>query len=333
MTAKQIDKLITVFGGSGFLGRYVVRALVKRGYRVLVAVRRPDLAEFLRASGGVGQIQIVQANIRDHASVARAVDSVDAVVNLVGILAPSGAQTFDAVQGTAPRTIAAAAQAAGVSRLVHISAIGADPQSPSAYARSKAAGERGIFETVPNAIIFRPSIVFGPEDDFFNRFAAMARLSPVLPLIGGGRTRFQPVYVGDVAQAVAIACDMSSDNSPSRAKPGTIYEVGGPDIKTFRECLEMMLSIAHRKRRFVNVPFPIARIQARILEFLPKPPLTVDQVELLTQDNVVSRQAIAEGRTLAGLAIAPRALEVILPTYLDRYRPRGQYDAHTPHGG
>ncbi|WP_425088898.1 complex I NDUFA9 subunit family protein [Stappia sp.] len=314
-------KLVTVFGGSGFLGRHVVRALARRGYRVRVAVRRPDLAEHVQPLGAVGQIMPVQANLRHRWSVDRAVQGADAVVNLVGILYEAGAQSFDAVQTFGPRAVAEAARADGIDTVVHVSAIGADPESPSVYGRSKAMGEAGVFETVPEAVVFRPSIVFGPEDGFFNRFASMARMSPVLPLVGGGVTRFQPVFVGDVAEAVAMAVD-------GQTARGTIYELGGPEIKTFRECLELMLEVIRRKRLLVTLPFSVARVQASVLQLLPNPMLTVDQVELLKSDNVVSEAAIADGRTLDGLGIEARTLMAILPTYLERFREHGQYDAN-----
>lgn len=314
-------KLVTVFGGSGFIGRHVVRALARRGYRVRVAVRRPDLAEHVQPLGAVGQIMPVQANLRHRWSVDRAVVGADAVVNLVGILYEAGAQTFDAVQSFGPRAVAEAARAAGIDRVVHLSAIGADAASPAAYGRSKAAGEQAVLETVPQAVILRPSIVFGPEDDFFNRFASMARLSPVLPLVGGGVTKFQPVFVGDVAEMVARAVD-------GELAPGTVYELGGPEVLSFRQCLETMLKVIRRNRVLVPLPFGIARIQARFLQLLPKPLLTVDQVEMLKVDNVVSEQAEADGRTLKALGIEPRTLAAILPTYLERYREHGQYDAN-----
>ena len=314
-------KLVTVFGASGFLGRHVVLALARRGYRIRAAVRRPDLAEHLQPLGGVGQIMPVQANLRYRWSVDRAVEGADAVVNLVGILYQSGRQSFDAVQGFGPRAIAEAARAAGLNGIVHVSAIGADAASPAAYARTKAAGEAGVLETLPDSVILRPSIVFGPEDDFFNRFAAMARMSPILPLVGGGVTKFQPVYGGDVAAAGAKAVD-------GGCKPGTVYELGGPEVKSFKECLELMLEITRRKRLLLPLPFGAAEMQARVLQLLPKPLLTVDQVKMLRVDNVVSAAAEAEGRTLAGLGINPSSLAAILPSYLTRFREHGQYDAH-----
>src|SRR5580704_15033647 len=277
MTAKtKLDTLVTVFGGSGFLGRHVVRALARRQYRVRVAVRRPELAGFLRPMGRVGQIHAVQANLRYPQSIEAAVRDADIVINLVGILFERGRQRFDAVQTEGADAVARAAAAMGA-RLIHCSAIGADENSPSHYARSKAAGEQAVLATLPSAVIARPSIMFGPEDDFFNRFAALARLSPFLPLIGGGQTRFQPVFVGDVAAAIADAVD-------GKAKPGTIYELGGPDIRTFRQ-----LTTIERHRLLLPIPFALAKLQAAVLQFLPKPPLTPDQVELLKTDNVVSQ--------------------------------------------
>ena len=314
-------KLVTVFGGSGFVGRHIVQALARRGYRVRVAVRRPDLTGHLQPLGGVGQITAVQANLRYGWSVERALQGADAVVNAVGILYEAGRQSFDAVQADGPRAIGEAARAAGIGNLVHISAIGADAGSEIAYWHSKGLGEAGVLETVPNAVIMRLSIVFGPEDDFFNKFAGMAQLSPALPLIGGGRTKFQPVYVGNVAEAVAVAIE-------GGARPGTIYELGGPEVATFRQCLERMLEETGRKRVLVPMPFGVAKIMGRVLGLLPKPPLTTDQVRMLQSDTIVSEAAQADGRTLAGLGIAATAMDVILPTYLVRFREHGQF-AHT----
>lgn len=314
-------KLVTVFGGSGFVGRHVVQALAKRGYRIRAAVRRPDLAEHLQPLGVPGQIMPIQANLRYRWSVDRAVEGADAVVNAVGILAPSGKQTFDAIQHFGPRAIAEAAHAAGLSRITHISAIGADANSASAYARSKAAGEASVLETLPDSTILRPSIVFGPEDDFFNKFANMARFSPVLPLIGGGETKFQPVYVCDVAEAVAKAVD-------GDLMPGATYELGGPEVKSFRECLEDILDITRKHRLLLPIPFEVASAMGKVLQLLPGAPLTADQVALLKTDNVVSEAAIAQGHTLEGIGVKPTTLAAILPTYLDRFREHGQYDAH-----
>lgn len=314
-------KLVTVFGGSGFLGRQVVRALARRGWRIRAACRRPDLAGQLQPCGGPGQIVGVQANIRrDHRwSIERAVEGADAVVNLVGILAASGKQTFSDVQADGAALVAEVAKAAGLSSIVHVSAIGADETSPSEYARSKALGEKAVRHALPDSVILRPSVLFGPDDDFFNKFGFLASLSPVLPLVGGGETRFQPAYVRDVAEAVAVAVD-------GGAKAGATYELGGPEVKTFRECLELVCRASHRKPFLVPMPFGLAKFSAKFLQMLPNPMLTEDQVELLKSDNVVSEAATAEGRTFAGLGIETTAIEAILDSYLWRFRPQGQFD-------
>jgi len=311
------ETLVTIFGGSGFLGRHVVRALAKRHYRIRVAVRRPDLAGHLQPLGRVGQIHAVQANVRYPESVEAAAGHAAIVINLVGILFERGRQRFQAVQAEGAGVVARAAAAAGA-RLVHVSAIGADPQSPALYGRSKAEGEQAVFAAKPDATIFRPSVVFGPEDDFFNRFAAMARLLPVLPLVGGGATRFQPVFAGDVAQAIAKAVD-------GAARAGTIYELGGPQVRTFRQLLEYVLATIGRRRLLVPIPFGLAELQAMVLQALPKPPLTPDQVKLLMRDCVVSAPAETERRTLAGLGIDATGMEVVVPTYLWRFRKAGQF--------
>jgi len=304
----------TVFGGSGFIGRYVVQRLAREGWVVRVAVRRPQAALFLKPMGNVGQITPLAANLRDDASVAAALSGVDAAINLVGILYERGRQSFAAVHAEGAGRVARAAAAAGVARLAHVSAIGADAKSRAAYARSKAAGEAAVQAAFPQATIMRPSIVFGPEDDFFNRFAELARFLPALPLIGGGRTRFQPVYVGDVAAAIVAAIER-----PEAA--GAIYELGGPRVYSFRQLMELLLHEIRRRRLLLTLPTAIARLQASLLELLPVPPLTRDQVDLLEYDNVVA----AGARTLADLGISPVAAEMILPTYLDRYRLRGYY--------
>jgi uncharacterized protein YbjT (DUF2867 family) len=319
------DRLITIFGGSGFLGRHLMRALAKRQYRIRVAVRRPDLAGHLQPLGRVGQIHAVQANLRYPDSIAPAVRHADVVINLVAILFARGRQTFAAVHVAGADAVARAAAAAGA-RMIHVSAIGADPDSPSEYGRTKALGEAAVLAAVPGANIFRPSILFGPEDDFFNRFAAMARLSPVLPLVGGGHTRFQPVFVGDVAEAIARAVD-------GEARAGTTYELGGPEVKTFRQLIEFVLATTERRRLLVPLPFRLAALQAAFLQFLPKPPLTPDQVKLLRSDNVVSAQAERDGRTLPGLGIDPATIAAIVPTYLWRFRKTGQFRPRTPEGG
>jgi uncharacterized protein YbjT (DUF2867 family) len=311
------DTLVTVYGGSGFLGRHVVRALAKRNYRIRVAVRRPDLAFHLQPLGRVGQIHAVQANLRHAASVEAAARDAHVLVNLVGILFERGRQRFDLVHSYGAEQVALAASAHGA-RLVHVSAIGANEHSPAHYARSKAAAEQLVLSALPSAVIMRPSVLFGPEDDFFNRFAALARMSPALPLIGGGLTRFQPAFVGDVARAIADAVD-------GNARAGTIYELGGPDVRTFKELMQYVLATVERKRLLVPVPFFVAKLQAMMLQYLPIPLLTPDQVEMLRVDNVVSDAAKAEGRTLQGLGIEPEPIEAIVPSYLWRFRKTGQF--------
>lgn len=319
MTLSNLPPLVTVFGGSGFVGRHVVRALARRGYRIRVAVRRPDLAGFLQPIGGVGQISFVQANLRYRQSVDRAVEGSDHVINCVGVLFETGRNTFDAVQDFGARAVAEAARAVGT-KLTHISAIGADENSASSYARTKARGEAAVLRTVPDAVILRPSIVFGPEDGFFNKFATMARYAPVLPLIGGGNTKFQPVYVNDVAEAVARSVDGTIER-------GRIYELGGPEVLSFRQCLELMLRVTDRKNPLVSLPFGIASLIGSIASLIPfvTPPLTSDQVTLLRADNIVSDAAKSEGRTLEGMGIEPVLAEAILPSYLVRYRTQGQF--------
>jgi uncharacterized protein YbjT (DUF2867 family) len=316
--------LITIYGGSGFIGRHVVRALAKTGARMRIAVRRPELAGFLQPLGGVGQIIPVQANVRFPDSLLAPAKGADAVINLVGILAPSGKQTFKAVQDEGARHVAEAARAAGAKVLVHGSAIGADPDSPSVYARTKAAGEAAVKEVFPDAVITRPSVVFGPGDGFFNRFAALARLSPALPLIGGGKTKFQPVFAGDVAKAVMASLT-------GKAQTGAVYELGGPEILTMKEVMERVLAYTMRKRWLVPLPFRLAKLQGAILQLLPNPPLTLDQVRLLERDNVVSEAAKRDNRTLEGLGITePVAAEAVVPDYLEQYRPKGQFSDYQP---
>lgn len=316
--ASNQETLVTVFGGSGFLGRNVVRALAKRDFRIRVAVRRPELAGHLQPLGRVGQIHAVQANLRYPASVEAAMRDSHVAINLVGILAAGGAQSFDAVQAKGAESVAKAAAAAGA-RMVHVSAIGADENSTSAYARSKAAGEKAVLAAAPSATILRPSVVFGPEDQFTNRFAALARMSPALPLIGGGATRMQPVYVGDVANAVAQAAD-------GLTKPGATYELGGPEVLTMREIMEAICAITDRSRMLVPLPFGLARLKAFFLQFAPGMlKLTPDQVELLRSDNVVSDAAKTAGLTLEGLGITPDSMEAVAPQYLWRFRAAGQF--------
>jgi uncharacterized protein YbjT (DUF2867 family) len=304
----------TVFGGSGFIGRYVVRNLAKTGAVVRVASRHPSRANFLKTAGHVGQIVPIACDVGSDASVAAAVSEADIVVNLIGILHEGRGAGFQALQAEAPARIARLAREAGASRMVQVSAIGADAASPALYARTKAEGERAVLEAFPDATVLRPSIVFGPEDGFFNRFASMARFAPALPLIGGGRTRFQPVYVGDVAAAV-LAC--LADPSTK----GRTYELGGPRTYEFRELLDLMLREVGRHRALVPLPWGVAETMGGILQRLPSPPLTADQVEMLKRDNVVSPGMPG----LAELGIRPTSVEVILPTYMDRYRAGGRY--------
>ena len=307
---------VTVFGGSGFLGRHTVRALARAGYRVRVAVRHPNLAMYVLPAGNVGQIEIRKTNVRDPDQVKAAVRGADAVVNLVGVLYERGHQNFEEVHVEAAEAIARAAKAEGAKTLVHVSAIGANPEADSAYATSKGEGERRVRAVFPDATILRPSIVFGPEDEFFNRFARLARLSPVLPLIGGGHTKFQPVFVGDVAAAVLKCVEEA-------ATQGKTYELGGANVYNFKELMEFILHVIGRKRLLVPWPFALATINAFFLQFWPKPLLTPDQVMLLKSDNVVTKGA----KTLADLGIHPESVEAIVPTYLWRFRARGQYEA------
>ncbi|MBE0533219.1 MAG: complex I NDUFA9 subunit family protein [Rhodospirillales bacterium] len=303
-------RVVTVFGASGFLGRHLVKRLATEGFIIRAAVRDVDAALFLKTMGDVGQVVIVQANIANPASVAAAIEGADAAVNLVGILAERGRRTFQRLHVDGPAYLAAAAARASLGRLVQVSAIGANAESPSAYARTKASGEAMARTAFPEVTVVRPSIVFGPEDKFFNLFAAMTRCSPVLPLIGGGMTRFQPVYAGDVAQAI---CRILADPATRRQT----YELGGPKIYTFRQLMELMLAEIRRSRPLVPVPFAIASIKAWFLEKTPWPLLTRDQVKLLKSDNVVSPAALG----LDALGITPTPLEAILPTYLARFRP------------
>ncbi len=304
-------RTITVFGGSGFIGRHLVQRLAQRGWRVRVAVRRPDSALFLKPLGDVGQIVPVQANLRDDASVAAAVAGADAVVNLVGILYQSGKQSFEAVHHEGAKRVALAARAAGAKRFVQMSALGAGAESPAEYARSKAQGEQAVARAFPGATIVRPSVVFGPEDGFFNRFAQLAMFSPFLPVIGRPPSgpRFQPVYVGDVAEAIARAIE-----NPAAA--GKTYELGGPDVMTLADVLGRVLAWTGRRRIVAWLPTGLVRLQAAAMELLPVPPLTRDQVKLLMVDNVVSGSLPG----LAELGIQPTAAEAVVPGYLARFK-------------
>jgi uncharacterized protein YbjT (DUF2867 family) len=306
--------LITVFGGTGFLGRHTVRALARAGFRIRVAVRHPNAGFFLPPMGNVGQIALVRCNVREIDQIAAAVHGAEAVVNLTGILYQRGEQSFEAVHIEAAEAIATAARAAGVSSLVHVSSIGADAAADSRYAASKGEGELRVRAAFPDAAILRPSLVFGPEDKFFNRFASLARVLPFLPLIGGGHTRFQPVFAGDVADAV-----VRSIQDP--AARGKTFELGGPNVYSFKELMQIILRETCRKRFLVPVPFFLASIKAVFLQFLPNPLLTPDQVTLLRSDNIVTGE-----NTLATLGIAPTSVEAEVPAYLWRFRPKGQYD-------
>lgn len=319
MTLSNMPKLVTVFGGSGFVGRHIVRVLAKRGYRIRVAVRRPDLAFHLQPLGNVGQIAFVQANLRYRSSIDAAVRGSDHVVNCVGILHETGRNTFDAVQDFGARAIAEACRNAGV-KLTHISALGADIDSDSTYARTKAKAENAILSLLPDAVIYRPSVIFGPEDGFYNKFADMARKAPVLPLVGGGETKFQPVFVDDVAEAVARSVD-------GVVEGGKIYELGGAEVKSFKDILGDILRITCREKSLVPIPFFAASLLGSIASLIPfvTPPVTSDQVKLLKTDNVVSEAARKEGRTLEGLGIKPTIAEAIVPSYLVHYRPEGQF--------
>jgi uncharacterized protein YbjT (DUF2867 family) len=308
------EKTVTLFGGTGFVGRYVAQRLAHRGWRIIVASRHPDRALSLKVSGSVGQVVPVFADVRDDGSVATAVAGAHAVVNLVGILFERGKQRFDAVQNEAAGRVARAAAAAGATRFVQISAIGASADSPSAYARSKAAGEAAVRAAFPAAAIVRPSVIFGPEDGFFNLFAGLARNAPFLPLFGGGTSRFQPVYVQDVADAI-VACLEGEETA------GQTYELGGPRVYSFRELMALTLKETGRKKRLVSLSWGMASLQARLFSLLPNPPLTADQVVQLKLDNVVAPGA----KTLADLGIRATPAELILPSYLDRYRPGGKF--------
>ncbi len=315
--------LVTVFGGTGFVGRQVVRALARKGLRVRAAVRQPGRGYRLRMLGDVGQIEVVQANIRDPDSVARALNGAEACINLVGVLYEAGPQKFEKVHSEGAGRVAAAARAAGVRRMVQVSALGADPGSPSQYGRTKAAGEAAVRQAFAEATIVRPSIVFGPEDDFFNRFARMASISPALPLIGGGHTRFQPVYVGDLAEAIAQA-------AASDVHAGQTYELGGPAVYSFRDLMEFILRETGHRRFLAPLPFSLAGLigaMGNLVAPILAPPITSDQVNSLRVDNVPSGALPG----LEAFGVTPRSIEAVVPTYLYRFRKGGQY-APTPEG-
>ncbi len=318
MTAENSEKIVTLIGGSGFIGRHIVRALAKRGYRIRVACRRPDLAGHVQPLGTPGQIMPVQANVRFPASLAAVCDGATAVVNLTGVLASRGSQSFDAIHVFGAEATAKAAKAAQAQVFIQMSALGADEESASDYGRTKAAGETKAKAAFPGAIVLRPSIVFGPEDNFFNQFAGMSRLAPALPLIGGGHTKFTPLFVGDLAEAVARLIDTGEAS-------GKTFELGGPEVFSFKQLMEFTLETIGRKRLLVPVPWPIAKVMGSVMGLLPFAPLTADQVELLKTDNVVSGAATREGRDLAGLGITGHSIQGIVPSYLYRYRKAGQF--------
>lgn len=315
-----MSKLVTIYGGSGFVGRYVAQAMAHEGWRVRVAVRRPNEALFTRVYGAPGQVEPILCNIRDAASVRAAMEGADAVVNCVGILVPEGRNRFREVQAEGAATIARLASELGVAQLVHLSSIGSVEGAPSEYSRTKARGEAAVLEHFPSAAILRPSVIFGPEDQFFNRFAAMARLMPVIPLVGGG-TRFQPVYVGDVA-AAAKACLLHGHSG--------VHELGGPEVETFARLIERMLRIIKRDRLVLSIPAPLGWPMAATLDilsgltggFVVNRILTLDQLSNLGRDNIVA----ADARGLGDLGVEATPLDAILPEYLWRFRPDGQYE-------
>lgn len=319
--------LVTVFGGSGFIGRYAARALVEKGWQVRAACRHVNTAHDVRLAGKPGWVDIIQANIRNRESIERALDGADAVVNLVGILFEKGPQSFDSVQDEGAGLLAEVAAEKGITRFVQVSALGADPESKSAYARTKAEGEAAVREALPSATILRPSVVFGPEDEFFNRFADLARFAPAMPAIGGGKSKFQPVYAGDVADAIANAVD-----TPETA--GKTYELGGPRQYTLNEIYDVVLNTIDRRRFKLPLPFfaakPIGYLSGAVWRYIPPfcwgflgdPPITGDQVELMKTDNVVSEGAL----TLADLGVTElETVEAIVPSYLWRFRPYGEF--------
>lgn len=310
MTLKQV----TVFGGSGFVGRHLIKRLAKTGALIRVPTRQPDRAKFLRPMGNVGQITPLRVDIHSDDSLTEMIAGSDAVVNLIGILFEAGGQRFNDLQAALPGRIGAAATRAGVRHVTHVSAIGADPDSPAAYGRSKAAGEAALRAAYPGAVILRPSVVFGPEDDFFNRFATLARFSPSLPLIGEGETKLQPVYVGDLAAAIMAGLTRHD-------LAGRTFELGGPRVYSLKEIMELVLRYTGRDRLLVPLSFTFANLVARFTELLPKPPLTRDQVALLGVDNIVAEGA--DG--LAALGVTPTSVEAIVPAYLDRFRKGGRF--------
>jgi uncharacterized protein YbjT (DUF2867 family) len=314
-------ELVTIFGGSGFVGTQLVQALARAGYRVRVAVRRPDLAGHLRPLGTVGQVVPMQANLRNADSVMAAVRGATVVINLAAVGVEKGKQRFRAINVTGARRVAEAAKAAGAQRLIHMSVIGADLNSPSLFARSRAMGEAEVKAAYPDVIIFRPSLIFGVGDDFFNKLGMLARMLPVMPLFGG-KTKFQPVYVGDVAEALAQA-------AMGNVKAGRTYELGGPEVLSNRALVERVLRDTNRSNPILPLPNAVGKLLAWPMGILPRPLITGEQVTLLGIDNVVSDEAIREKRTLAGIGIVPRPLDAVLPSYLWRFSPNGQFDRQT----
>jgi uncharacterized protein YbjT (DUF2867 family) len=314
-------ELVTVIGGSGFVGTQIVQELARAGYRVRVGVRRPDLAGHLRPLGGVGQVVPMQANVRYPDSIAAAVRGASVVINLAAVGVEKGKQRFRAVNVTGARRVAEAARAAGVTTLIHMSVIGADQNSPSLFARSRALGEAEVRSVFPSAIIFRPSVIFGAGDEFFNKLGMISRMLPVMPLFGG-KTKFQPVYVGDVAEAFAQA-------AMGKLKAGKTYELGGPDVLSNRELVERVLAGANRSNPILPLPSAVGRLLAFPMGILPKPLITAEQVTLLGIDNVVSPEAVKDKRTLVGMGITPRPIDAVLPSYIWRFSANGQFDRQT----
>lgn len=313
-------ELIVVFGGSGFVGKHVVRALCKAGFRVRVAMRRPQLGQELRVMGNVGQVQLVQANVRDYESVARALDGANGAINLVGLLYEKGKQKFGDVMDNGAQNIARACKVHNISKLVHVSAI-VDKDSRAKYALAKIHAENAIKETLPSAVILRPSVIFGADDGFFNLFAGISRITPIMPLIGGGQTKFQPVFVGDVARAIMAAM--------GDAATGKTFELGGPQSYTFEQILRFIASVTNRPRAYLKLPFWLVQMKGNVLDFIFRfipfaaPPLTGDQVELMRSDNVVADNAL--GFDALGITDLS-TIEAITPSYLARFRPHGQFE-------
>ncbi len=316
--SERKSKLATIIGGSGFLGTQLVQQMADQGFRIRVGVRRPDLAGHVRPLGGVGQVQPIQVNIRNFDSVAHAVKGADIVINLAGIEHESGPQRFDGVNTLGAANVARAASEAGVPSLIHVSALGADPEAKSAFLRSKALGEKEVLAAFPKAIIFRPATIFGPDDRFFNLFGTFARLFPIMPVIGG-KASHQPVYVVDVARAITLAAQ-------GKAKNGTVYELGGPDMLTMKELMQKVLNESRRTKPLVVWPMPIALLEGWFLQWLPNPWLTVDQVIRYASDEVVSENAIVQKRTFEAFSIKPKALDAVLPTYMWRFAKHGQFE-------